>query len=146
MNVTLLADSGLLALTSIPTGRQEVGDAAYHRAWLDLTDMRTCRISVAMHSPYYLGGSIFCEYSADGGSTWNPIVTSSGACVGLASAGTKRSGWNTMVTGSKADVLIRPAMRVDSSSSGSVSFGLIIIQFRTSTSTTSTGDDGALDP
>ena len=145
MALTLLADKDVLSLTSLSTGRSELAGATHRRAWLDLSDMNTTRISAVIASPSGVTGTLFVEYSTDSGSTWHPLVTSDGACVSVASAGTKRSGWNSLVSGAKADVMLRPELRIDSSSSGSFALGLLVIEFRTASGVTSTADDGALE-
>lgn len=142
--LTFLADQGTLASGTLGTGYQELAGQTHRRAWLDISVFNTCRVSAVITATAGLTGALFVEYSTDGGSTWNPLVASDGASVNLATAGAKRSGWNPIQAGAKADVLLRPVHRVDTSSSGSFSIGLIVLELRTSSGVTTTADDGPL--
>jgi hypothetical protein len=144
--LTLLADTGTLSITSMATGRNELAGHTYRRAWADLTDFNTVRLSAVITSSTSVTGALLCEYSTDGGSTWNPLVTGDGAAVGISGTGTLRSGWKSLASGAKADVMIRPVTRVDTSSSGSIVLGLLVLEFRTSATTTSTADDALAAP
>jgi hypothetical protein len=143
MALTLLADTSTLAIVSMATGRQELAGQVHRRCWADLTDFNTCRLSVVITSSTAVTGALLVEYSTDGGSTWNPLVTGDGAAVSLASTGTLRSGWHSLVSGAKTDVMLRPLARVDTSSSGSIVVGLLILELRTGTSTSTTTEEAA---
>lgn len=142
MALTILADQSTLTMTALATGRAELAGHTYHRLWADLSDFNTCRVSAVIVSPSSVTGSLFVEYSTDGGSTWNPLVASDGASVNISTAGAKRSGWKSLQAGAKADVLLRPVHRVDTSSSGNFGVGLFVLELRTATGTTTTSDDG----
>ncbi|CAB4138982.1 hypothetical protein UFOVP349_3 [uncultured Caudovirales phage] len=146
MAITLLADTSTMAIVSMATGRSELAGQVHRRAWADLSDFNTCRISAVITSSTSVTGALLCEYSTDSGSTWNPLVTSDGASVSLASTGTLKSGWKSLASGAKADVMLRPLTRVDTSSSGSIVVGLIVIEFRTSASTSTTAEEAAAAP
>lgn len=141
MAITLLADNTTLSGITPSTGRQELAGNTFRRCWVDLADFNTCRISAVITATSGLTGALLCEYSTDSGSTWAALVTSDGAAVDISLTGTLRSGWSSLVSGAKADVLLRPLTRVDTSSSGTFTVGLIVIEFRTSSSTSSTSDD-----
>ena len=141
MALTLLADTSTLAIVAMATGRQELAGQVHRRCWADLTDFNTCRLSAVITSSTSVTGALLVEYSTDGGSTWNPLVTGDGAAVSLTSTGTLRSGWKSLASGAKADVLLRPLTRVDTSSSGSIVVGLLVLELRTGTSTSTTAEE-----
>lgn len=141
MIVPFLVSDSMIA-QGLGLGLAELGAVTFRRAWANLADFSTCRVSIVIGSGTTASGAAYVEYSTDNGTTWLPLTTSNEAAVSIFGAGTKKSGWKTLLSGAKADVLLRPVVRIDTTDTGTVSIGLFLLELRTSTTTTTTSDDG----
>jgi hypothetical protein len=139
--VTVLGQTSAMSFTGMSVGTTELNGSTNHRFWADLTLMNTFRVSAVIASSSGVTGKLIFQFSNDGGASWNPLALSSGGSIAIGSTGFKRSGWFNIVPAAKYDIMIRPVIRVDTSSSGSMSLGLVVIEFNTSTVTGTTGDE-----
>lgn len=144
MIVPFLAPGSTILHSTSTASLTEILGATFRRTWADLTDFNTCRVCAVFDTGTSATGSLYIQYSDDGGSTWKAMTTLDAAGVSINGAGAKKSGWKSLVSGAKADVLLRPVIRIDSVSSGTVGLGLILLELRTSSSTSTSSDDGAL--
>jgi len=141
MIVPFLAADSVVTQT-IGTGLYELAGATFRRAWADLSDFSTCRISAHIAASTTVTGAAYVQYSDDNGSTWKALTSLDVASVSINGAGTKKSGWKSLVSGAKADVLLRPVVRFNTTPTDTLTFGLFLLEFRTSATTTTTSDDG----
>lgn len=81
-------------------------DGLSRRSWLDLTQVTEFRTIVAVTIAGSTGSVVRIQYIPDGG-----VATELGALadvnVSIATTGTKRSAWNALPTGARADVVLR---------------------------------------
>ena len=146
--ITFLADKDTLTQTGLATGRIELASQTRRRCWADLSAFSTARLSARLEVATGLAGALLVEYYNTSTSSWQPLVSSDGASVTLASTGTKRSGWGAIHSSALTDVELRLVQRVDTIAPGGTELGvgLVVLWLRTNSTTTATSDDGPVIP
>lgn len=143
--LTLYAGNASLVAVAAPSpGRYELNNNTIWRAKVDLDWARTVCLSVHFTTTTGFTGALFLQYSLDDGSNWFPLCRREEG-VSIAAVGTKRSGWKLIESAAQvAGVLLRVVTRVDAATVNSLSVGLIVAEFRASSSQNVGPDDAPL--
>lgn len=97
------------AWTNQPAAETEFLSSASRRIAVDLTGYTQARFQAYVTAVGAAGAVLYPQYSADGGTTWATLDGGVGLRLALSSVQLRDSGWQTLVVGAKAEVLVRMA-------------------------------------